>query len=102
TSVSLLAPQDPASPRRPGVDGRAERLAERNPVPLARQALTTCDLVVFDAGDSAWTCTLHGTVEEPGSRRPVAGARVACGAQVTLSDEAGRFEFAAPVSWADV
>jgi hypothetical protein len=102
TSVSLLAPQDPAAPRRPGFDGRAERLSERNPVPLARRALTICDLVVFGPEDLSWKGALRGSVEEGATRRPLAGARVACGSQVTLTDDHGRFEFAAPVSWADL
>jgi hypothetical protein len=102
TSVSLLAPQDPAAQRRPGFDGRAQRLAERNPVPLARHALTTCDLVVFGPEDLAWTGALRGSVVEDATRRAVPGARVACGSQVTLTDDHGRFEFAAPVSWADL
>jgi len=102
TSVSLLATHDPAVPRRPGIDGRAERLAVRNPVSLARHALTTCDLVVFGPEDLAWKGALRGSVEEGATRRPVPGARVACGSQVTLTDDHGRFEFAAPVSWADL
>lgn len=102
TSVSLLAPPDPAAPRRPGIDGRAPRIAERNPVPLARNALTTCDLVVVDPEDLAWTGALRGSVGEVATRRPVPGARVACGSQVVLTDDHGRFEFAAPVSWSDL
>ena len=102
TSVSLFAPHDPAAPQRPGIDGRPERLAQRNPISLARHALTTCDLVVVGPEDLAWKGPLRGSVEEGATRRPVPGARVACGSQATLTDDHGRFEFAAPVSWSDL
>jgi len=102
TTVSLLAPEDPARPRRGPVGGRRERLAERNPVPLARHAMTTCDLVVFEAEDLAWKGVLRGTVEEFATKRPIAGARVGCGMQATLSDDQGRFELPTPLSWGEI
>ena len=102
TSVVLFDPETPQSPGPPGARERPEKAAERNPVHMARGAITTCDLVAIGPHDLDETIELHGSVQERTTLEPIAAATVLCGAQRSLSDGAGRFAFERPVTWFDV
>lgn len=102
TSVVLFDAEQPPGPQPPGPGRGREKAAERNPVCLARGAITTCDLVAIGPHDLEETTELHGLVQERATLGPVAAATVICGSQRALTDDAGRFAFEQPVSWFDL
>lgn len=102
TSVVLFDPEDPAAPNPAGGLHRREKAAERNPVHLARGAITTCDLLAIGPHDLEETFELRGTVQERATLRPIEAATVVCGTQRASTDGSGRFAFEQPVSWSDL
>jgi len=102
TAVLLFKPNDDGPAPRLGPGSRGDVVAERNPVMLARHAVTTCDLVIASEDDLAATIDLHGVVQELSTTMPVHGAVVTCGSQTATTDESGAFAFVAPVPWSDV
>lgn len=104
TSVVLFDPEEPSAPAAPGPPGRRrrEKSAERNPVNLARGAITTCDLVAIGPHDLEETVELHGLVQERATLKPIGAATVVCGSQRAVTDGDGRFAFERPVTWSDL
>jgi hypothetical protein len=102
TAVVLFDPADPAQPRPLGPGRGLEKAAERNPVPLARGAITTCDLVSIGPHDLEETVALHGFVQERTRLVPLEHATVLCGSRRATTDATGRFAFDEPVTWNDL
>ncbi len=88
-----------AAPPSPTPGRGRPTLAGRNPLVLARHAITVCDLYVADEAALDGTTALAGRVVDRAERRPLADATVRCGEASASTDSEGRFAFAAPVSW---
>jgi hypothetical protein len=102
TSVVLFDEEEPSAPGPPGPRRRREKAAWRNPVNLARGAITTCDLVAIGPRDLEETLELHGLVQERATLQPIGAATVLCGSQRAVTDGEGRFAFEQPVTWSDL
>jgi hypothetical protein len=102
TSVALFDPETPEPAGPPGPRQRPQKAAERNPVHMARGAITTCDLVAIGPHDLEETLDLHGIVQEKATLEPIESATVCCGTQRAVTDRSGRFAFERPVTWFDV
>jgi len=99
TVVSLIrdAPEDPTA-RVAGPGRRA--LAGRNPLVLARHAITVCDLFVPDESALGESTGLRGLTVDRATGAPLEGAVVRCGDAAATSGAEGRFEFGRTVTWA--
>ena len=96
TRAQILAPQDPNEPRIPG---RKPILTERNPIPLARHAITIADLLLVPDEEKQKTCDFRGLVVDRTDGRPIPGAIVTVlGGPETSTDEQGRFDFPEPIT----
>jgi hypothetical protein len=83
----------------PGPGRRRLALATRNPLVLARHAITVCDLFIPVEARLDETTPLSGVIVDRGDRRPLEGARIRCGDAIVDTDAEGRFTIAEPVSW---
>jgi hypothetical protein len=99
TAVSYGEKRRGAGP--PGPGGRAV-FAGRNPLVLARHAITVCDLFVPDEAKLDETTRFRGVVVDRSDGAPIGGASIRCGDVTVMTGDDGRFEFAEPVSWRDV
>lgn len=82
---------------------RTEALAVRNPLLLARHALTVCDLYVSRDQELDVPADVRGLVVDRETGEPVAGATVACATSIVTATTAadGTFRFDPPLRWAD-
>lgn len=84
--IGEIQPNSPEA-RRPSV-------AARNPVPLARHAITTCDLFVVTQEQQAELIEIRGRVVDRFSGRPLNGVRVELpNGDFRQTDAEGRFAF---------
>jgi hypothetical protein len=102
TAVVLFDPDDAAGPQPLGPNGRRVKSAERNPVEMARGAITTCDLIVIGVHDLEETVEVTALVQQRTNLQPLEGATVVCGTQRVRTDASGRAGFAQPVTWNDL
>lgn len=82
---------------------RAEALAVRNPLILARHALTVCDLYVSRDQELDVPADVRGLVVDRETGEPIAGATVACATSIVTATTAadGTFRFDPPLRWSD-
>jgi len=82
---------------------RTEALAVRNPLILARHALTICDLYVSRDQELDVPADVRGLVVDRETGEPIAGATVACATSVVTATTAadGTFRFDPPLRWSD-
>jgi len=82
---------------------RTEALAVRNPLILARHALTVCDLYVSRDQELDVPADVRGLVVDRETGEPIAGATVACATAVVTATTAadGTFRFDPPLRWSD-
>jgi hypothetical protein len=89
--------------------GQKTVLAARNPVPMARHAVTICELIYVSEDERHQPLPLQGVVRDRHTQQPVAFATVTAGGsdkslnnQAVQTDENGYFIFPQPVTVAEL
>ena len=97
TALSLLAENDAGVARGAGPGRRA--IAGRNPLVLARHAITVCDVYVPDESRLDARTEFRGIVVDRVTGLPLNGAAVVCESQTVRTDADGKFSFPESVTW---